>query len=335
MNDKLVSVIVPIYNSESTIEDCLESILNQSYKNLEIIAVDDGSSDKSVDVVNRFKDCRIKLFSKENGGVSSARNLGIEKSSGEYISFVDSDDKLVEDSIEILTRDANNIDLIIGNTFVKESGKTYSLKHFTGLERIEKLDVIKEVLFNGAGLVCSKFIRKKVLEENNIRFDEKIIFGEDQLFFLDVTIKSNSYKYKNEDVYFYNRVSESSTINSYNKNLVGNFIDLNEKIIRRINSLDLDKEEKCKITNRKIKHFFWDSIFNENILYKKKISSLNEFIKSINKITHEIEPLLNMRYKEIEGRADKVMYKIIKKNNYYNALNLIFYLKILNLIQTK
>lgn len=103
LNDT-VSIIVPIYNKEKYLEKCLDSILGQTYRDLEIILVDDGSTDNSLAICQRYaeKDLRIKIYHKSNGGVSSARNLGLEKSTGKYISFVDPDDFIHSEFIEQL-----------------------------------------------------------------------------------------------------------------------------------------------------------------------------------------------------------------------------------------
>ena len=103
LNDT-VSIIVPIYNKEKYLEKCLDSILGQTYRDLEIILVDDGSTDNSLAICQRYaeKDPRIKIYHKPNGGVSSARNLGLEKSTGKYISFVDPDDFIHSEFIERL-----------------------------------------------------------------------------------------------------------------------------------------------------------------------------------------------------------------------------------------
>ena len=98
----LISIIIPVYNVELDLEKCLESIINQTYKNIEIILIDDGSTDNSGKICDIYaeKDCRIELLKQENSGVCSARNLGISKATGEYVTFVDADDWIEEDYIE-------------------------------------------------------------------------------------------------------------------------------------------------------------------------------------------------------------------------------------------
>ena len=102
--NNLISIIVPIYNVEKYLKKCIDSIINQTYKNLEIILVDDGSPDNCGKICDEYakKDNRIKVIHKENGGVSSARNVGVENATGEYIGFVDSDDYIEKDMYEVL-----------------------------------------------------------------------------------------------------------------------------------------------------------------------------------------------------------------------------------------
>ena len=104
MENELISVIVPIYNVENYLRMCLDSIQNQTYKNFECLLINDGSPDNSAEICREYaaKDSRFRYFEKENGGVSSARNLGIERSEGVYITFVDSDDWVEPDYLEVL-----------------------------------------------------------------------------------------------------------------------------------------------------------------------------------------------------------------------------------------
>ena len=109
---ELISIIVPVYNVEQYLDDCLISIINQTYKNIEIILIDDGSTDKSGKICDEYakKDSRIIVIHKENGGVSSARNAGLRIAKGAYIGFVDPDDWIAEDMYEVLYSNAKKYD---------------------------------------------------------------------------------------------------------------------------------------------------------------------------------------------------------------------------------
>jgi len=136
--NELISIIVPIYNVEIYLEKCLNSIINQTYKNIEILLINDGSSDNSLRICKKYqkKDKRIVLINKKNGGLSSARNAGIDKASGNYLLFIDSDDYIEIDMIEKLYNNikSNNADISICNFFITKKNKdrkNKSCKNFT------------------------------------------------------------------------------------------------------------------------------------------------------------------------------------------------------------
>ena len=134
-NKPLLSVIVPIYNVEEYLEKCLDSIINQTYKNLEIILVDDGSPDKCPQICDEYakKDDRIVVIHKENGGVSSARNLGLDIAKGEFITFVDSDDWIDETMYEkmMLKQAEENLDLVFTRYKTIKNGSIKKIKELT------------------------------------------------------------------------------------------------------------------------------------------------------------------------------------------------------------
>ena len=109
-----ISVIVPVYNTEKYLDECIQSILNQSFTNFELLLIDDGSTDRSGAICDQYaaKDERVRVFHKENGGVSSARNVGLDEAKGEWIAFVDSDDYLLSNALDLIT-DLENEDFVI------------------------------------------------------------------------------------------------------------------------------------------------------------------------------------------------------------------------------
>ena len=121
----MLSVIIPIYNSQSSIKKCVESVMSQGVEDLEVLLIDDGSKDSSLDICKQLaqKDTRVKVFSKENGGAASARNLGLEKCRGDYVCFVDSDDYLESNYLTILLEKIKSADLVIcGMKILKKRG---------------------------------------------------------------------------------------------------------------------------------------------------------------------------------------------------------------------
>ncbi len=173
---KLVSVIVPIYNVEKHLERCVQSIINQSYENLEIILVNDGSKDDSEKLCRQFEnnDARVKVVSKENGGLSSARNAGIEVSTGEILSFVDGDDYIEKDMIlnmvALMQKTDAQICVIGRNNFYEDSEKSFVDFSVEEDEVYDNLTAIKKILLKQDidVSVCDKLFSRELF--NEIRF---------------------------------------------------------------------------------------------------------------------------------------------------------------------
>lgn len=189
MLDKKISVIIPVYNVKDYIEKCVESVLNQTYKNLEIILVDDGSTDTSGDLCDTLslKDNRIKVIHKANGGLSSARNAGLNSATGNYIGFIDSDDYIATDFYETLIAKSVDDKTIACSHIVRvdENGNITPRNdvHLCG-DNITGKEFIRELLLHtGDVSVCSKLFSTKTIGTK--RFDETKL-NEDLLFIIDV-----------------------------------------------------------------------------------------------------------------------------------------------------
>lgn len=212
---KKISIIVPVYNTEKYLEQSINSILNQTYENLEIIIVDDGSTDSSGLICEKyFKiDSRVKVIHKKNGGQSSARNLGLDLASGDYIGFVDSDDWISANMYEKLIIKAiqNNSDIVASNIWymkknkkIKKYSKTNSDLDFNRLTAMEEIFTNENLTFSP----CNKLYKKKLFDF--LRFDEKIIL-EDMDISYQLIDKSEIISYLSEPLYYY-RYNPSSTL---------------------------------------------------------------------------------------------------------------------------
>lgn len=275
MECPLISVIVPVYKVEKYLDECIESIVNQTYRNLEIILVDDGSPDNCPQMCDDWakKDERICVIHKENGGVSSARNAGLDVCKGEYIAFVDSDDWLEPDMYETMVRQIKDNCLIVceytkSNStdadFVKELNETVYFK------RTE----FSELLSNGRiNSPVNKLYKQNQL--NNIRFHKDISLGEDLLFNLEVLQSSKAdILFISEPLYHY-RCEEKNTLSTkYRSDRYDNMLMLNYAV------LDYCRELKLKEGQMKEVYFMQmqDALFYLEDLY------VDEYVDDIQKI---------------------------------------------------
>ncbi len=195
----LISVIIAVYNTGKYLCECLDSVLSQDYRNLEVIIIDDGSTDGSPDIIKRYAaaDPRITVVTKKNGGLSSARNAGMRIAGGEYLCFVDSDDYLPLNALSLLEKSiaSRSADIASGSfTVVSETGAPI-VEHTVSAGK--KWDWINHI-------ACSRLYRRGFLLDNNLDFHENIWY-EDVLFGTACTIKASLVEYIPDNVYFYRR----------------------------------------------------------------------------------------------------------------------------------
>lgn len=188
---KKVSVIIPCYNSEDTIKNTLQSVINQTYKSIEIIVVDDGSKDNSKNIIKEIKDNRINYHYQPNNGVSSARNKGINLTTGDYITFLDSDDVIKEDKVEtqlcLLEKEKKKVCYCENEIIFTEGSKIKQSKSNNYSEKILLPYLSKKLLVT----TNDWLIETKLIKDNQIYFSEDISYGEDSLFFLKVISKGS------------------------------------------------------------------------------------------------------------------------------------------------
>ncbi len=190
-NAPIFSVIIPVFNAENTLSRCVNSILNQSIKGFEIILINDGSTDNSAILCDNFmRDCQqVKVFHKENGGVSSARNLGISSALGEWIIFVDSDDYVESTYLENFINHRFNIDddeLVIQGV-IYDSQNNYR-KHTFENSVFSRDEIVKCITNNNLltfGAPYCKLYNSRIIKENALKFPEHYCYGEDTIFFLN------------------------------------------------------------------------------------------------------------------------------------------------------
>lgn len=228
MRETKISIVVPVYNAEKDLQRCVDSILGQSFSDWELLLVDDGSRDASPRLCDRLamQDARIRVYHKENGGVSSARNLGIRKAEGRYLFFTDSDDTLFPDTLATLYQKAQETDadlLVCGFTYlVERTGKCVDNlpeKAFCGggKEYLEEqfLSDFRREFFNPP---WNKLIRRELLLTNNICFGEEFAICEDMAFSMQVLEKCGRICVIPKSLYCYHYKEAENLVNRFHEN---------------------------------------------------------------------------------------------------------------------
>lgn len=307
-----ISIIVPVYNIEKYLENCVESILNQTFKDLEIILVDDGSTDNSGKIcdIYKHKDKRIKVIHKENGGLSSARNCGIEIASGEYIGLVDSDDYIHPQKYEILYKNAikYSSDIVVSSyksVYTTSDLELYNpikiegeITNYTSLEAQEELYKEKSLDFS---ISWTKLYKKCLFD--NLRYEVGRIY-EDEFMIHKILHKSKIITYVPAKLHFYYQREGSIMHSKYSiKNL--------DEIYYKMDRAD-----------------FYREVGIENLVHKAECEYINElffqYFKAKNELNNIDNQLKNIR------RDFKYRLKYLLKNPMYNKkeklLWIVFYI---------
>ena len=319
-NNPKISVIVPIYNKEFFLNKSISSITRQTEKNIEIILVDDGSTDSSSDICEKFakRDSRILYTRKENGGLTSARNWGSRYARGEYIAFVDPDDYIENDAYEKMLACSNNADIIIGG-LVNEIGKRklprVMPKKLEGFYRNREIRekilpmflvygkcIGRELLLPQMGIFLFK---REFLIEQNIFSDENITYSEDWLFSLEAIFKAKTVAVLHRAHYHYVSNYAGLTEN-FSPKVIEDYIKVLRKL-DKIGILSCIPGDRCDNPNL-ILNFFQQTI--KNLSFKKS---------SIINLSKELKSFFKMDYFKDLG-------KTINPNKIYLKKRILFYL---------
>lgn len=234
MTEPLISVIIPVYNSETFLDECLSSIAGQRNRNFEAIMVNDGSTDSSADICRRYaeEDSRFILIEKENGGVSSARNAGLEAAKGRYILFADSDDYMSEDYLS-LNGEEMKYDIIqksFTEVFHDGTSRPHCIRREISI--FSREDIFRTFAAKKTNAIWNKIFSSGVI--GSCRFDETLHIGEDLIFFITVMQNAESYRFSATGQYFY-RIHAASAMQKMETD-VSRVIDSNLSLARHIAS---------------------------------------------------------------------------------------------------
>lgn len=334
-----VSVIIPVYNSEKYLDRCLNSLIKQSYSDIEVIIIDNGSKDNSINIIKEYSknDNRIKMYTCNTSGASSARNLGLNNASGEYALFVDSDDYISEDYVEkMISYVKSKKTMVLCNNQEIWEDRIDERQLFENVddEILSKEEVIKEIASGKAGLVCSKLIDLSIVKENNIQFDTNVKLSEDLLFFLEIAKYTEEFIHINESLYFYDRRNENSITRRYLENAWENQIYVLNKVEQILSQLNIKEEDKDLILCNKLKNCINFSIINElddiNFKnFKHKVRNIKEILnKKIN-----MEKIEKKSYNSFQERVILSGIKAYSKSMW--IIQLLFIFKVLIPIKYK
>ncbi|WP_228307722.1 glycosyltransferase [Priestia sp. J2] len=328
MNNVKVSVVIPVYNVEKYITECIESLLNQTLEQCEFIFVNDGSKDNSVQIIENYrkKDNRVKLINQENHGVSIARNNGLEIALGEYVGFVDADDYIEKDMYQTLYNCArqNNYDLILSNFESEIEGHKLITKYSFPIGIILDESYIKREILpyflkaDDLNTACNKLYRHKILKENLIRFPENVPLGEDGMFNMSFIGCIDTMIYINYTGYHYREVKGSATRNVAEKDYFQRALEvyrleLPENLMGTINKVKVQKFKALKLIKNVMSYVHVYSHPAEELSFKMRYRYIKEMIS--NKYVKEALPIYcNENYNTI-GNYEKFIINMIKRES--------------------
>ena len=319
MADIKVSIIIPVYNVEKYLKQCLDSVVNQTLTEIEVICVDDGSTDNSLQILGEYaeKDDRIRVISKENGGIASARNKGMEYATGEYIGFVDSDDWITLDMYEKLYENAkfHGSDMVMCPAHIFDyltHELRYDLPYFT-LEcfdetfdnRVFNHEETTDFFFAISVTAWNKLYKSKFLEEKCIKFNEGLDF-EDNTFFYETYLKACKVSLVRDFLYYYRINRSGSFITSANERFfdIVEMFDLTEDVILKTGNQD---RYMSVFSNFRIPSTLWryDQVAEK---YKAQFFEIiKENFKKMNPVC--IDSLDSRNTKEYQNIIDSSNYK--------------------------
>jgi len=248
MNDIIISIIVPVYNAENSISKCLDSLVRQTLKDIEIIVVDDGSVDQSGSICDRYSTSykNIKVIHQSNSGVSSTRNKGISISKGKYIGFVDSDDTVDSTMFEKLLKTTRLSNAELCMCGYEEKG-TSNVFYSSSPSKIDRYETLKLIIADGCyrGYVWNKLFRRDIIIKNGVKFKEELHMCEDLSFCIDYIQHINSACAISEKLYFYGNYAHGivnvgfndkrwSVVEAYEYIMSLDFIKNNDEIYRLV-----------------------------------------------------------------------------------------------------
>jgi len=321
-----ISVIIPVYNAKDFLRDCIQSLLNQTLQECEFIFVNDGSTDNSKEIIEKYQkqDSRIVLINQENQGISGARNTGVEASKGMFIGFLDNDDFVKQDMFEKLYLNALefNVDIVVSKTILGRDGKYIIKDSIFPINKIYNQDFIQSNIIpnllrvEDLFAVWNKIYKRSLVITNNIRFPEGRVIEEDNMFNIQAFNKADKTIFIDYSGYYYREVATSKsrlTIENdyFTKALQKYHFDYKKEYNLSISYAEMEKLKAVRFIQRVCYLIYKCAVdkssFKINYQYIHKMVINSEVYSLSNKYKNEI--LLN------KGKYESVVLKIIKKKS--------------------
>ena len=305
-----VSIIVPVYNTKEYLEKCLDSLINQTLKDIEIIVVNDGSTDDSQSIIDKYlkKDKRIKSIIKKNGGLGDARNYGINEASGEYIGFVDSDDYVELTMFEKLYNKAKK-----ENSDIVECNLYWVYPNETRLDTANYYNYKKDIMYNIRVMVCNKIFKRDVISKQNILFPVGIRY-EDIVFTYKLLPYVKTISYIDEAFYYY--IQRGSSLSNEQNSKVRDIFEGLDIVREYYKNMNLHKKYEKEIEYLNIKLLLGSSFLRILGIRNGKLRK---------EILVENWEYLNKNYPNWKKNEYLKNSKSLK-NKYYRMLNKLFYM---------
>lgn len=246
-----ISVIIPVYNARQYLDGCVVSVLGQTFANFELLLIDDGSTDGSGQLCDNYagQDARVRVFHKKNAGVSSSRNLGLSMAKGEWISFVDADDKLADNFYESLyaTAQKSEADVVLCDFFLDYGGNTIK---YTAAPSVAdgKIEYVRAYMTKAWTVIWNMIAKKELYHANGLNFPENISFAEDYMVAVKLFLYATGIQKVDEALYYYNRANSSSALRNMSKSSYKDLLTADLAVIEFLSDndiMDLYEKEMC------------------------------------------------------------------------------------------
>ncbi len=311
MKKEKISIVMPVYNTEKYLKKSIESVLNQTYDNIELIIINDGSTDKSEKIIKNYLNRKNVIYKKiNNSGVAHARNIGLSLCSGKYIAFIDSDDSI---NIEMYEKLYNKMIEANSDIVFCAYNKVY-YDHIKSIfpqnKTVFENSVInsKNILLNSTPYITLKLFKKELIDKNKITFDEDLKIFEDLLFCYKLFLLANKISYVDEALYNYNCTNEHSLTNKFTNKMFDVFIALDR----------LKEFSKMKYSNELEQQLEYISIKHISLRFTSKTTDKKTLLEYVDKSFEYLRVNYpnykkNVYYKGIKGfiKKNKVLVKLL------------------------